>query len=190
MTATDRRRFIGAAASLFGVAATAGALPGITMGTANAAAPIRLPGVARLSLVHLHTGEELALAFRKDGVYDPGALAAVNNILRDWRTGEAVEIDLGLLELLVRLRRTLDIKEPFEIISAYRAPTTNAALAAKSGGVAKKSYHMRGMAVDIRVPGIRAEKVYPVARGLKAGGVGLYRKNDFVHVDTGPVRTW
>lgn len=190
MTFLDRRRFISGAAGLFGAAATAGTFPGNTMGTAHAAAPIRLPGVARLSFVHLHTGEELALAFRKDGVYDPGALDALNNILRDWRTGEAVEMDVGLLELLVRLRQKLDSKGPFEIVSAYRAPATNAALASKSGGVAKRSYHMRGMAVDIRVPNIRAERVYPVARALQAGGVGLYRKNDFVHVDTGPVRTW
>ncbi|WP_421884408.1 DUF882 domain-containing protein [Pacificispira sp.] len=190
MTLIDRRRFISGAAGLVSAAAVSGTIPGITMGTASAVAPIRLPGVARLSFVHLHTGEKLALTFRKEGVYDQGALAEVNNILRDWRTGEAVDMDLGLLELLVRLRHKLDTKGPFEIISAYRAPATNAALAANSGGVAKKSYHMRGMAVDVRVPGIRAENVYPVARGLKAGGVGLYRKNDFVHVDTGPVRTW
>lgn len=148
------------------------------------------PDSGALSLVHLHTGEELSVTYRRDGRYDPGALTALNHMLRDWRTGEVIEMDVTLLDLLVHLRHKIGTNKPFEIISAYRSPATNATLASASKGVARKSYHMKGMAIDIRVPGYLAEAVYPIARSLKAGGVGAYRSKNFVHVDTGPVRTW
>ncbi|MDF1749064.1 MAG: DUF882 domain-containing protein [Alphaproteobacteria bacterium] len=147
-------------------------------------------GTGALSFVHLHTGEKLSVTYRRDGAYDQGALKALNHMLRDWRTDDVIQMDVALLDLLVDLRHKLGTKKPFEIVSAYRSPLTNATLAAASNGVAKKSYHMKGMAIDIRVPGYKAESVYPIARSLKAGGVGAYKAHNFVHVDTGPVRTW
>jgi uncharacterized protein YcbK (DUF882 family) len=147
-------------------------------------------GTGALSFVHLHTGEKLSVTYRRDGQYDAGALKALNHLLRDWRTDDVMKMDVALLDLLAALRHKIGTKKPFEIISAYRSPLTNASLAAISKGVAKKSYHMKGMAIDIRVPGYKAEAIYPVARSLKAGGVGAYKAHNFVHVDTGPVRTW
>ena len=89
------------------------------------------------------------------------------------------------------LRRRVGSTEPFHLISGYRSPETNAALAAKSnGGVARRSLHMDGMAADIRLPGCALETLHRTAVALKAGGVGLYTRSDFMHVDTGRVRYW
>jgi uncharacterized protein YcbK (DUF882 family) len=99
-------------------------------------------------------------------------------------------IDQRLLDLLVTLSGRLGTREPFEVISGYRSPATNAMLAATTGGVAAASLHMAGMAVDIRVPGRPLARVRDAARSLEGGGVGYYPASDFVHVDVGRVRAW
>ncbi len=147
-------------------------------------------GSRRLSFRHLHTGERLSVTYRTAAGYDSEALAAVNLFLRDFRTGEKTEMDPDLLEFLFSVRVRLETEQPFEIISGYRSPATNARLAANSNGVAKRSYHMRGMAVDIRLPGRRLVDLRTVARDLRLGGVGFYRRSGFVHLDTGRVRFW
>lgn len=147
-------------------------------------------GFRSLSFRHLHTGETLTVPYRDSGRYSPDALAAVNNLMRDFRTGDVIGMDIGLLDILYRLRTTLDSTQPFEIISAYRSPKTNEYLAARSSGVAKRSYHMKGMAIDIRLPGRRLRDVRRAALDLRLGGVGYYPRSNFVHVDTGRVRFW
>ena len=97
-------------------------------------------------------------------------------MLRDFRTGDIAPIDARLLDLLHALRRRLDTNAPFHVISAYRSPATNAMLAANSGGVAKKSLHMQGMAIDIRLPGRELRDVQRAARALQRGGVGYYSR--------------
>ncbi|MGH6961082.1 MAG: DUF882 domain-containing protein [Dongiaceae bacterium] len=174
----DRRRFlqIGLAAAL------------LTPGSALAGS---LGKVRRsLSLVNLHTGEKLAADYWVNGAYVPEALREINRILRDFRTGDVLAMDVGLLDLLSDLRHKLRTREPFEVISGYRSPKTNAMLAAASGGVARKSLHMQGMAIDLRVPGRSLRQVRDAALAMRAGGVGFYPKPDFVHVDVGRVRAW
>ena len=143
-----------------------------------------------LSFRHLHTGEHLTVPYWEDRRYSPEALAEVDNLLRDFRTGEKTNMDVGLLEILHRLRSALESDQPFEIISAYRSPKTNARLAAKSRGVAKHSYHTQGMAIDIRLPGRRLRDMRRAALGLRLGGVGYYGRSNFIHLDTGRVRFW
>jgi uncharacterized protein YcbK (DUF882 family) len=149
-----------------------------------------LPPVRDLAFRSLHTGETFRAAYVVGGLYDPVALAGIDTVLRDWRTGESRAMDRRLLDFLFALRRRLDTDAPFEVISGYRSPKTNAKLAAKSGGVAKRSLHMRGMAIDIHLPGRPLADLHRAALALKAGGVGLYSKSGFVHVDTGRVRRW
>ena len=79
------------------------------------------------------------------------------------------------------------------MISGYRSAATNALLRERGGatsGVAPHSLHMVGQAIDIRVPGIRLERLRDAAKSLKIGGVGYYPASDFVHVDIGRVRYW
>ncbi len=143
-----------------------------------------------LSFYNTHTGENLKTIYWSDGSYVPQALADINFILRDFRTGDVLEIDTGLLDLLFTLNRTIESRNPFNIISGYRSPETNSALNSLSKGVAKNSLHTVGMAIDIRVPGLDLKTLRRVAMDLQRGGVGYYPSSDFVHVDVGRVRYW
>jgi len=144
-----------------------------------------------LAFRNLHTGESVDVVYRADGQLDHGALREIDWVLRDFRTGEARRVDQRLLDLLWRLRTALDTTEPYEVISGYRSPKTNAMLvAASGGGVAKRSLHMEAKAIDIRLGDVALSDLRQTALGMKAGGVGYYKKSDFVHVDTGRVRQW
>lgn len=143
-----------------------------------------------LSFVHTHTGETLSVAYCCNDVYDPQALAQVNHLLRDFRSGELHPIDPALLDVLHDLQVRADREAVFEIISGYRSPQTNSSLRSHSSGVAKRSLHMEGKAIDIRVTGYSTAKLRDLALGLQRGGVGYYKGSDFVHVDTGRVRAW
>ncbi len=122
--------------------------------------------------------------------YVPQALADINYILRDHRTGETREIDKDLLDLLFALGRRLENRDPFHIISGYRSAQTNSFLHSLSSGVASHSFHVSGKAIDIRLPGHDLKTLHRAAIDLKRGGVGYYPSSDFVHVDVGRVRYW
>lgn len=143
-----------------------------------------------VSFVHTHTGEKLAATYFRAGAYDPQNLARVNHLLRDFRSGEVAAMDTGLLDILYDLQVLANKDSTFEIISGFRSPQTNAKLRSKSGGVAEKSLHMQGKALDIRFTGFPTKKLREYALGLKRGGVGFYASSDFLHVDTGRVRFW
>ena len=144
----------------------------------------------KLALRNLHTGERLQSVFWAEGKFIPESLREINYLLRDFRTDEVAEIDPNLLLLVHRLHHTVDASRSAQIISGYRSPQTNANLRRNSSGVAKKSYHMRGMAIDLRIGGVDLKKLQKAAKSLKGGGVGYYPKSQFLHIDTGPVRYW
>ena len=143
-----------------------------------------------LSFFNTHTAETLNVCYFSNGNYSPAALAKINAILRDHRTGEIKAIETCLLDVLHAISSTVATKEPFHIISGYRSATSNSKLRRKSKNVATGSLHMQGKAIDIRIPGCCTAHLRNVAIRLKAGGVGYYQKSDFVHVDTGRVRYW
>nr|WP_246423221.1 DUF882 domain-containing protein [Roseospira visakhapatnamensis] len=151
------------------------------------------PGDVRdraLYLDNVNTGETLKVAYLDNGRYLPKALKAINWLMRDRRTDEVVSIDVGLLDLLSDLAKTLDTRQPIRIVSGYRSPQTNRAMRARNRSVARKSYHTRGMAADIAVPGVDVPSLFRVAVAMGRGGVGDYPGSGFVHVDVGPRRTW
>jgi uncharacterized protein YcbK (DUF882 family) len=119
-----------------------------------------------------------------------GGIREINHILRDHRTGDVHDMDQGLLDLLYLLQTRVESRQTFQIISGYRSPKTNAMLSGKSKGVAKRSYHMQGKAIDIRLNGCDLKQLHKAALSLKAGGVGYYPSSDFIHVDVGRVRRW
>lgn len=165
---------------------------------ATAAPMVALPGLASavptgtrvLTFSHLHTAERLEVAYKAGGRYLPSALSAVNHLLRDFRTGDEHAIDPRLLDLLHELHTTTASRRPFEIISGYRSPATNAMLRGHSGGVASTSLHMQGRAIDIRLADVPLASLRDAALDLRRGGVGYYPSSNFVHVDTGRVRRW
>ena len=176
MSAFDRRELIRLAAGAFALA-----LPGV----ASAALTPR-----RVAFHNLHTGESLDALYFDKGAYVPDALRAVNKVLRDFRTGDVHPIDPALLDLLASLSGRLGTRASYQVISGYRSPKTNAMLHKASNGVATRSLHMQGMAIDIRVQGVDLGRLHKAALAEGRGGVGYYPSSNFVHVDVGPVRQW
>ncbi len=143
-------------------------------------------------MYHTHTGERISLTYLEDGEYVAEALRDINRFLRDFRTGEVHPINPRLLDNLHAMRRQSGSSGTFEIISGFRSPATNEMLRSKStsSGVAKKSFHMTGNAVDVRLTGVDTKVLRDIAKSLRAGGVGFYARSDFIHIDTGRVRSW
>jgi len=163
---------------------------GLVSLTPIAAAAKLVKGERRLKVQNIHTGEALSEVYWQDGRYVSSALDTISYVLRDWRTDEVFRMETGVLDMLHELHQVMETTAPFDIISGYRSPATNAKLRAGSNGVAKKSLHMRGMAVDIALPGRDLAKLRAAAVSLKRGGVGYYQKSGFIHVDIGRVRYW
>lgn len=144
----------------------------------------------RISLHNPHTGESFSGAYRVGDKYLPESFERINYFLRDFRTREIFPMDPRVIDIISIIQRKTANRGPLEILSGYRSPKTNAMLRRASAGVAKNSFHMYGQAIDIRLPGYSTGRLRSIARGLKAGGVGYYPKSDFIHVDTGKVRSW
>lgn len=134
----------------------------------------------------------LTVAYRQGGAYNDDALRRIDAFFCDRRTGGRRSIDPALIDLLCDVRDRLKVSEstPITLVSGYRAPVTNAALARQNRGVAENSYHIRGMAADIAIPDVRPERVAAAAAALGRGGYAAYPRDGFAHIDTGPVRTW
>lgn len=144
-----------------------------------------------LAMDHTHTRETIDLTYALGRRYVPQALVNLDHFLRDHYTGLVGTMDPGLYDIMYALRSSLKARTPFEIISGYRSPKTNEHLrTTRGGGVAKRSLHMDGKAIDLRIPGVPLKELRDAALDLKAGGVGYYPGSNFLHVDTGRIRTW
>lgn len=146
----------------------------------------------RLIFRNAHNGERADVCYYSGGRLRVSGIAELNYFLRDWRTGDVTRMDTGLFDTLVQLHAATgaDKRAGFTLISGYRSPRTNGRLHEHSDGVASKSQHMRGKAVDISLKSVRLSNLQKAALSLRAGGVGYYPEDGFVHVDTGPVRRW
>ena len=141
-------------------------------------------------LDNLHTGERFSSVYYANGSYLPDALAEATRVMRDWRTGDEHFIDPTLFDALHAIGGKLETRKPFQIISGYRSPKTNAMLHRRSNGVAEHSQHTVGKAIDLRIEGVELSDLREAAAAIGAGGVGYYPVSNFVHVDTGRVRQW
>jgi uncharacterized protein YcbK (DUF882 family) len=179
--AASRRRFLGL--SMAGCASLIAARP---------AAALSYPSMAarELRLYNVHTAESLTAIYWRDGTYIPEGLAQISYHLRDFRTGGIKPIDPRLLNTLHQLTNSVEYTGRVNVISGYRTPATIAMLAARSEKVAQNSFHIRGQAIDIRMPGLATTGLRDTALALSQGGVGYYPESDFVHLDTGPIRAW
>ena len=180
---TSRRKFIQLSLSASMGVATAFTMP-------NAYAKATTTPERKIAFKNLHTGEEIKTTYWLEGEYLHNELTDIDMVLRDHRTDEIMQIDTNLLDQLHQLQQNLHANSPFEVISAYRSPASNASLNKNTSGVAKKSYHMQGRAIDIRMPKVALSDLHHAAKSLQAGGVGRYSKSGFLHLDTGAIRSW
>lgn len=144
----------------------------------------------RLELTNLHGGEKLTVTFHNEHDIAPDAVGALKHLLRDYRVNEEHDIDFGLYLQLTDLARECGVPAKYEVISGYRSPVTNAKLRAAGHAVAEKSQHMEGRAIDVRLKDCPLERLRDLALAAKRGGVGFYPRSNFVHIDTGRVRSW
>ena len=143
-----------------------------------------------LELFNTHTSETARVVFRRGKEYDTAALAALRNVLRDHRNNESHDMDVRLFDQLYDLARAAHREPRYEIISGYRSPDSNAKMSTPGSGVAKKSLHMEGRAIDVRLHDCPCEDLRDLALAAARGGVGYYKRSNFVHIDTGSFRTW
>lgn len=171
---------------LFTAAASAAVLTAPAIAQAHVAA-----GSKSLTLTCLHSGNSANVIFKRHGRFVHDGCAKLNWVMRDWRNHKQRSVDPRLFDTLYDLQQSFDAHDNgLLLISGYRSPETNALLSSRSSGVAKTSFHLRAMAADIRIEGVSTSSLKRQAERLRRGGVGYYPRDGFVHVDTGPVRTW
>ena len=145
-----------------------------------------------LKLYFTHTGERAEIVFKRNGRYDRAGLEKINKILRDWRRNEPTRMDPQLIDLIWAIYQQAGGRDYIHVVSAYRSLATNNMLRSRSRGVAEKSQHTAGKAMDFFIPGVPLSKLRATALKFQGGGVGYYPSSGspFVHVDTGSVRYW
>ena len=142
-------------------------------------------------LHHAHTNESIAATYLVNGEYDSAVLKQLNWFLRDWRRDEPTNMDPRLFDVVWEAYRGAGAaNQEINVVSAYRSPETNALYRQMRGGVAEHSYHVRGKAIDLNLPGRDLRQIRTAALSMQSGGVGYYPWGGFVHIDSGPVRRW
>lgn len=148
--------------------------------------------VRRIVLAYPHNSEKIDVTYFHDGGYDKAALAKINQLFRDRRANKVGDIDPELIDYLTDIRKRLGLPQTvvFQILSGYRSPESNEALAQTNGNVAKESMHKYGYAVDFRIPNVNGKAIAEIALTMQRGGVSFYPEDNHVHVDIGNIRTW
>jgi uncharacterized protein YcbK (DUF882 family) len=129
--------------------------------------------VGRFSVELVNTGETMEVAVNlATGELEADCYRKLRHFMRCQRTGAETPIDPRLLDLLYRISQRTHQK--IQIVSGFRAPMFS---------MATLSYHTRGMAADIRIPGMTPLMVRDLAESMGVGGLGYYPVSGFVHVD-------
>ncbi len=150
----------------------------------------RSMGHKTLAIQNPHTGDNVQVTYFENGRYVSGALNEISHLCRDHHTGDVYPVDPALLDQLFELKQNLGVNKPFHLVCGYRSPFTNAMLRSQSHAVAKNSLHMQGRAVDIRIEGLDTRVISNAAIAMQRGGVGFYHRDNFVHLDSGDIRSW
>ncbi len=146
--------------------------------------------IRRVRMFSSRTGEKIDMIYWVEGDYIKDAVDEIYHFMRDWRTDQVKKIDLRTIDIMAAAHNLLDVSEPYMLLSGYRSPQTNAAMRRNRSGVARNSYHTRAMAIDIRVQDRSVNQIARAAEAIGGGGVGRCSRSAFVHVDSGPLRTW
>ena len=181
--AQSRRAFLGKFASTLLISAAPT--------YANAAGFLKGAGdIRRIRMRSARTGESIDTIYWIEGEYITEALTEVNKFMRDWREGSFINYDRRNIDIMAASLRLMETDEPYHMVSGYRSPSTNALLRSRNRAVARNSYHTKGMAADLKLSGRSIYQMASAAKACNAGGVGTYRRSQFVHMDCGPIRTW
>ena len=146
--------------------------------------------IRRIKFQNSNTGERVNTIYWIEGQYVQEALDQINYFMRDWRQNKVIRIDTANLDIISATQTLLDTEEPFELLSGYRTSKTNKMLARVTAGVARNSYHIKGMAADLRMRTRSVNQIGKAAESCNRGGVGRYVNSSFVHIDCGPKRRW
>lgn len=187
-----RRKFIktaGAVAGL-GVASTGLILPNIAQATSRQQVISKVVEPKILSFRNAHTNEIFSGVYKVGDTYLDDALSQINYVLRDHRLNLMHPIDKDLIDLVHTVHSQSGQSREYEVLSGYRSPKTNNMLRKTGSGVARRSFHMEGKAIDLRIPGYSTQKLRRIAVAMRSGGVGYYNGSNFIHIDTGHVRSW
>ncbi|HMK56253.1 MAG TPA: DUF882 domain-containing protein [Dissulfurispiraceae bacterium] len=145
----------------------------------------------KLTLLNIHTNDKVTVRYRNaSGGYEPEALKELNWVLRCHYTGQIHDIDRNVIEIVNLVDKSFGGNNEICIISGYRSPEYNKLLIGEGRHVVKNSMHLVGKAMDVRIPGVDLCKLRDEALKLKLGGVGYYKESNFVHLDSGRIRTW
>ncbi len=149
-------------------------------------------GTRSLKLYFVHTGEKATITFKRNGKFDPQGLQQLNRFLRDWRRNQPTKMDPRLFDLIWEVYRQSGSRDYIHVVSGFRSPATNSMLRSRTKGVAEKSQHMLGKAMDFYLPDVKLANLRAIGMKLQTGGVGFYPKSGspFVHMDVGNVRSW
>ena len=146
--------------------------------------------VRRISMHNKRTGETIDTIYWIEGEYITPALKEISYFMRDWRRDEVITYDRRNIDILAASHRLMETTEPYTLLSGYRSPATNAALRSSNRGVASNSYHMKGMAADVRLASRSVSQMTAAGKACNSGGIGKYNGSNFVHMDCGPIRSW
>ena len=113
----------------------------------------------------------------------------LDTFLRCHFTDEPTHMDPRLIGVLVGAAHKFTAPR-IDIVSGFRSPKFNLMLRKKGHEVARDSQHTYGHAIDFRLPGVSTRVLLSFVKSLHLGGAGFYPESEFVHADTGPVRTW
>ena len=161
---------------------------GVSPGGASPVAIARPSVPRRLKLKNVHTGETFEGPYRDDTGPIADAVTDLAHFLRDFHVNKVGPLDVGTLDFLADVMDAVG-ETNASVLSAYRTPETNARLRATMFGVAEKSQHLYGRAIDVSFDR-RLLDAETAARRMARGGVGWYPRSHFVHLDTGPTRSW
>jgi uncharacterized protein YcbK (DUF882 family) len=175
----SRRALLGAFAGLCAIAAAPvyARVPGFLKGAGD---------FRRIRMYSQRTGESIDTVYYADGRYLPEAFSEISYFMRDWRQNMMMKYDPNNIDNLAATLRLMDTDEPYLLISGYRTPKTNRMLR----GAASHSYHLKAMAADVRLKGRSVKQISGAAFACRGGGVGVYNRSNFVHIDCGPIRSW
>lgn len=188
----NRRNFLKSLGGIAGltIGATGTILPNIAAATSNRQIISKVIEPRILSFRNAHTNEIFTGAYKVGDRYLDDSMDQINYVLRDHRLNLTHPMDKDLIDLVHYVHTQSGQHREYEVLSGYRSPKTNKMLRKVSSGVAKKSMHVQGKAMDLRIPGYSTHKLRRIAIDTKVGGVGYYRGSNFLHLDTGNVRVW